>query len=440
MPTSTPITIVGPKELVDFPKQGLLGVPAKVDTGADSSAIWASCIEETDGELRFVLFDRISPFYTGDILKTRKFAVTSIKNSFGQTEFRYKVTLRMRLAERDINVRFTLANRENNSHPILIGRRTLHGKFLVDVAAENKDLRTKRMLLMSTRISPSVSRFLDRVQHATDNLEIVHAIYDDVQFSFTKKGTRVTLLSTGEDIASFDIVHFKVSRQRDVTAGMARYLKKRGVKIVDESSLHFAGSSKLYQYVILADNAVSVPDSLYITPSRLAVSYDSFIETVGTPFVLKGIHASKGEHNYLIKDQQQFDKVCELINTDDVFVIGQRFIPNVGDYRVLVFGRRIALTIFRTAGSKDTHLNNTSQGGTATLVDVSDLPSAVQMTCIIAAKVLDLGVAGIDMVQSSKTGEWFCFEVNDGPQIATGAFTDEKELAFAKYIETELGK
>ena len=437
---STSIAIVGPKEHIDFPKQGLVGVPAKIDTGADSSAIWASDIVEKDGVLRFVLFDRVSPYYSGKVLTAKKFSVASIKNSFGHTEFRYKVTLQIRLAEKLLKVRFTLANRENNTQPILIGRRTLHGKFLVDVAAEAQRAKPARLLLMSTFLSPNVERFIRGVERNAENLVITHATYDDVQFCFGPQGTRVTLLSTGDDIASFDIVHFKTSKERDVTAAMARYLKKRGVKIVDESSMYFAPSSKLYEYVLLADNAVLIPDSLYLAPSQLKASFEKFTEHLGMPFVLKGIHASRGDHNYLVRNETDYLRVCGEILAAGVFVVGQRFVPNEGDYRVLVFGRRIALVIYRSVTGKTTHLNNTSQGGSARLAEVSELPSAVQMSCIIAAKVLGYGVAGVDMVQDSESGIWYCFEVNNGPQIATGVFTPEKELAFAKYIETELDK
>jgi glutathione synthase/RimK-type ligase-like ATP-grasp enzyme len=437
--TSKPIAIVGSKEHVDFLDQGLFDVPAKIDTGADSSAIWASNIHEKDGMLYFTLFDRVSPFYTGTVLSTDKFTVASIKNSFGQAEFRYKVSLKIRLAGRVIVVRFTLANRENNSQPILIGRRTLHGKFLVDVSREQADM-PARLLLMSTFISPNVAAFVKGVEKASDNLKVTHATYDDVQFSFGPEGTHITLLSTGEDIASFDIVHFKTSGERDVTAAMARYLKKRGVKIVDESTMHFAPSSKLYQYVILADNDIPLPDSLYMSPSNLRASYEKFTETLGLPFVLKGIHASRGDHNYLIRSREAYDQACAAVLADGVFVIGQKFVPNTGDYRVLVFGRRIAMIIHRSRADDSTHLNNTSQNGTARLIELADLPTEVQTTSIVAAKVMDHGVAGVDMVQDSETGMWYCFEVNSGPQLATGAFIDEKRAAFAKYIETELKK
>lgn len=438
--SSTPSTVVGRKELVDFPKLGVFGVPAKVDTGADSSAIWASKVQETNGVLHFVLFDKTSPYYTGTVLTAKKFTVISVKNSFGHSEFRYKITLPVVLAGRAIRIRFTLANREQNSQPILIGRRTLHGKFLVDVAAGNSSDVPHRMLLMSGRITDSVKSFVQGVTKAAENLAITHTTYDDVQFVIGPEGTRITLLSTGEDIASFDIVHFKTVRKLDVAAAMASYLRSRGVKITDEFRSNFPDSSKLFQYTVLSDNAVAVPESVFVMPSQLQASYQRFVDTLGLPFVLKGIHASKGDHNYLVRGQAQYEQVCNQVIDDGVLVIGQRFIANDGDYRVLVLGRRINLIIHRLRQSEKTHLNNTSQGGTAQLIDLSELPSAVQIASIHAARVLGIGVAGVDMVREIGTDMWYCFEVNDGPQLASGAFVREKQQAFAKYIETELGK
>ena len=43
---------------------GIADVPAKVDTGADSSCIWASNLQETNGKLSFELFAPASPYYT----------------------------------------------------------------------------------------------------------------------------------------------------------------------------------------------------------------------------------------------------------------------------------------------------------------------------------------------------------------------------------------
>ena len=132
--TEKNLTHIGINLLVSLPEESVSGVEAKIDTGADSSAIWASSIHEKDGELSFTLFDEDSPHYTGKVIKTEDFKITNVKNSFGDSERRYKVKLKVVIAGRKINSSFTLANRGKNSYSILIGKRTLHGKFLVDVS------------------------------------------------------------------------------------------------------------------------------------------------------------------------------------------------------------------------------------------------------------------------------------------------------------------
>lgn len=117
-------------------------VPAKVDTGADGSSIWASDIEVgKDHILRFKLFAPESPLYTGKVITRRQFKAVMVRSSNGQSEVRYRVKLRTRLAGKEVILRYTLANRSKNLFPVLIGRRTLkRNGFLVDVTKEDEDL------------------------------------------------------------------------------------------------------------------------------------------------------------------------------------------------------------------------------------------------------------------------------------------------------------
>jgi glutathione synthase/RimK-type ligase-like ATP-grasp enzyme len=436
-----PITVVGSKELVDFPDLGLLGVPAKVDTGADSSSIWASEVVEKGGILTFKLFGPASPFYTGKKLTARNFSVSTVKNSFGHTERRYKVRLKMRLATRVIYVRFTLANRENNSHPILVGRRTLHGKFLVDVTVAPDSIKTGRMLMVGVRRTRESNDFIKGVEAAYGpGLKITRAIYDDVRFVFDGSGPRITLASTGEDIASFDLVHFKVTptAMRDVTATMARYLQIRGIKVVDPIHTQYSGNSKLYQYLLLGNKGIAVPNSFFMMPANLPAAFPAFVEQLGLPFVLKDIHGIQGRANYLIHSEEEYDMVAAEAAKNRLPLIGQTYIPNDGDYRLLVMGGRLGLAIYRWRQDDTTHLNNTSQGGQSREVSVAQLPEQVRIDSLTAAGVMQLGVAGVDMVQDNLTGRWYCLEVNIGPKISSGALLEEKQRAFAQFIKTEL--
>lgn len=130
------INTVGRVERVDLPDIGVRGVPAKVDTGADSSSIWVEKVQETADGLKCVFFGPDSPYYTGEYVNfpSGSYRITRVSSSFGHREFRYKVKIRVKIAKRTILASFTLSNRSAKTYPILIGRRLLHGKFLVDVS------------------------------------------------------------------------------------------------------------------------------------------------------------------------------------------------------------------------------------------------------------------------------------------------------------------
>ena len=109
-------------------------VPAKIDTGADGSAIWASNIHIDDNNnLRFKLFDEGSPYYTGQEYICSEYSIARVKSASGDVVLKYRTNIPVMIAGKRIKVLFGLCNRSTHNYPILIGRRTLSGKFIVDV-------------------------------------------------------------------------------------------------------------------------------------------------------------------------------------------------------------------------------------------------------------------------------------------------------------------
>lgn len=128
-----PLSVIGNSALITV--AGISNVPAKIDTGAEFSSIWASDIDMTpDNRLEFCLFAPESPLYTGERLSTEDFRVRNVRNSTGHEQIRYRVHLSMIMNGRKIRANFTLSDRSRNNFPVLIGRRVLAGKFLVDVS------------------------------------------------------------------------------------------------------------------------------------------------------------------------------------------------------------------------------------------------------------------------------------------------------------------
>ena len=129
-------TIIGRVEKISFPELGIKGVHAKIDSGADLSSLWATGIHEEEGILRFKLFGRKSPHYTGKeiAVPSPHYLLTRVASSFGHKEMRYVAKLQIKLADKYITGTFTLSDRSKKTYPVLIGRKLLYKKFLVDVS------------------------------------------------------------------------------------------------------------------------------------------------------------------------------------------------------------------------------------------------------------------------------------------------------------------
>jgi hypothetical protein len=140
------IHIIGSKEKVDFPTLGVEEVAAKIDTGADVSSIWCSKVERTEDGIECVFFSPESSHYTGRKFSFQKgeYKVSRVHNSFGHNQRRYKVKIPVIIGGRRILASFTLADRAKKTYPVLIGRKLIAKKFLVDVAAAQAKI-TRRL-------------------------------------------------------------------------------------------------------------------------------------------------------------------------------------------------------------------------------------------------------------------------------------------------------
>jgi hypothetical protein len=127
-------TIIGRREQVDFPELGIYGITAKIDTGAYTAALHCHDILVKENVLHFKLLDPTHPEYTRKEHTFRNFYIKDIKNSFGEVEKRYVIVTKVKLGGRSIRSVISLTNRGTMRYPVLIGRRMLKGKFVVDVS------------------------------------------------------------------------------------------------------------------------------------------------------------------------------------------------------------------------------------------------------------------------------------------------------------------
>lgn len=137
-PKIKPLLLIGRREFVGFPLLGLAKVEAKVDTGAYTTALHCHSITEKVKDhkkhLCFKVLDPGHPAYVDREFCFENYEKRAIKNSFGDAEDRFIIKTFLKLGNRKVNTTISLTDRANMKYPVLIGRRFLKGKFIVDVA------------------------------------------------------------------------------------------------------------------------------------------------------------------------------------------------------------------------------------------------------------------------------------------------------------------
>jgi hypothetical protein len=128
------VRLIGRREYVDFPLLNLHGIEAKIDTGAYTSSIHCEDISlKNISGLPTLLFTiKLEGAEKRDYTFT-EFTTKKIKNSFGEMEERYIIRTILKIGKKNIMASISLSNRDKMRYPVLVGRKPLKGKFLIDV-------------------------------------------------------------------------------------------------------------------------------------------------------------------------------------------------------------------------------------------------------------------------------------------------------------------
>ena len=196
----------------------------------------------------------------------------------------------------------------------------------------------------------------------------------------------------------------------------------------------FHSRDKFLAGQILSGKGIRVPKTIAFASSR---NIDSAIRAVGGyPFILKKLKGTQGEAVYLINDvDKAHKKIDKYIRKRKPFLI-QEFIKESkgSDLRCFVVGGRVVAAMRRTAAPGDFRAN-IHAGGKGESVE---LTNEERNMAIQAAEVLDLHIAGVDILQSNQGP--MLLEVNSSPGLQGIEKATNIDIArqIIQHIETQV--
>jgi len=211
-----------------------------------------------------------------------------------------------------------------------------------------------------------------------------------------------------------------------------RQFERLNVPTLPNSASIEASKDKMYANQILAQAGLPIPKTML---TRFPCKAELVEKVTGFPCVLKVVTGSHGAGVYLCENAKQFEDLSELISSLDgkTSMIIQEYIKfsEGRDLRVIVVGGRVIGAMQRTS-TDGSFKANISRGGKGEPYDVDD---EMEMLAIQVAKVLDLDVAGVDLLFHND-GYRIC-EANSSPgfkgfEQALGINIPQKIFDYAK--------
>ncbi len=136
--------IIGRTDRADFPELKLRNIPIKIDTGAYTSSIHCSEIEEKEGKLSCVFIADKNALNSKNKITFASYKNVTVRSSNGIAQNRYVVESTIELFGKTYKISLSLNDRSDMKFPVLIGRKFLNGKFIVDPELENISVKEQK--------------------------------------------------------------------------------------------------------------------------------------------------------------------------------------------------------------------------------------------------------------------------------------------------------
>ncbi len=452
--------VIGSEEWCTLSDLQVPAIKARVDSGARTSSLHALNITsfKRKGE-RWVRYD-VFPIQ-GNVAvsihcESKVIDIRSVKSSTGVAEKRYVIQTNLTLGGMTWPIEVTLANRDSMGFRMLLGREAMQDRLIIDPSIEDsitvyapeqvkaiynvdspQDSGLKIGLLASNPTLYSNKRIIEAGEMRGHQMQFLN-----LQQCYMKMDAETPEVHYrgGNVLNDFDAIIPRIKPSMTFYGcALIRQFKSIGALVQNSAEAISESRDKLHSSQIFSNNGIQIPTTGF---ANSPIETKELIEMAnGAPLIIKLLESTQGKGVVLAETNKAAESVINAFKSLKTNILVQEFIKEAGgrDIRCFVINGKVVAAIERVA-VKGEFRANIHQGGTANLIK---LTAEEKKLAIKAAKVLNLDVAGVDLIRSNKGP--LLLEVNSSPGLegiekATGKdianmmiMAIEKKLGFTKH-------
>jgi len=436
--------ILGSEEWCSFPELGIPTIKARVDSGAKTSALHAINIApfKKEGQ-NWVKFD-INPIQNNvkTVIHCEAPLVDKrvVKSSSGFREERYVIQTNLEIGHSNWLIEMTLTNRDSMGFRMLLGREAMSGRVLVD---------PEQQYLLGQPTNDSLKEVYKNSEKASSGLRIGLLASNPELYSNKRimeagemRGHEMHFLNIKECYMKLDAktpeIHYRggiILNQFDAViprirpsitfygCALTRQFEALNVYCLNSSTAITQSRDKLFSLQLLLQSGIDIPTTGF---ANSPLDTDDLIKMVGgSPLIVKLLEGTQGKGVVLAETKKAAESVINAFKSLNANILVQEFIKeaNGKDLRLFVIDGKVVAAIQREALPGEFRAN-IHLGGTASVIK----PTAEEKKIAIrAAKAMDLKVAGVDIIRSSKGP--LLLEVNSSPGLEGIEGATNKDIA-----------
>ncbi len=255
-------------------------------------------------------------------------------------------------------------------------------------------------------------------------------VYNHLYFDIVIESDATKIYYGGNPFPKVDAVIPRIgSSVTQMGASILRQIKLNGMFTTLSARSLLTSRNKLHTLQILSNEGINIPKTLFTTENTTP---DYLLEIMGgAPIIVKLVSGTHGIGVFLAETNKMALSMMEVFKMTNKKYILQEFIKesNGEDIRALVVDGQVVASMKRKAKAGEFR-SNLHRGATAISIK---LTHAEEEMAIKACEILNLKVAGVDMLQSSNGP--LLLEINPSPglegiETTTGVDVSGKIIEF----------